>query len=236
MCCRRGRTHDGLAAQPPSRVGVPRRRWRGRPEARWAPVLGSRSSPAFVVLVGGSGFWHERSRHPGGCERHPGLDGGLGDTPSSTTPPPEKKTTLAKKSPPPRETPRKFSPSLAQSFGLSSAGDRPPLCTPPKPLRNSTRTAAMALVPPLASAGGLSGTGAHDAGLAPPPTPHANTGRRLSKAIMRADSQDKESSKSWGTVTLRDGRGMHTEVRSAPKAFFPTCSRHAAWPTPVAFA
>jgi hypothetical protein len=63
VCCRRGRTHDGLAAQPPARVGVPRRRWRGRPEARWAPVLGSRSSPAFVVLVGGSGFWHERSRH-----------------------------------------------------------------------------------------------------------------------------------------------------------------------------
>ena len=30
---------------------------------------------------------------------------------------------------------------------------------------------------------------------------------------MRADSQDEESSKSWGTVTLRDGRGMHTEVR-----------------------
>ena len=71
----------------------------------------------------------------------------------------------------------------------------------------------MALVPPLATAGGLPRTGAHDAGLPPPPTPHANTGRRLSKAIMRADSQDEESSKSWGTVTLRDGRGMHTEVR-----------------------
>ena len=69
----------------------------------------------------------EQAPEPSGCERHPGLDGGLGDTPSSTTPPPEKKTTLAKKSPPPRETPRKFSPSLAQSFGLSSARSPPAL-------------------------------------------------------------------------------------------------------------
>ena len=52
---------------------------------------------------------------------------------------------------------------------------------PPVPL------AAMALVPPLATTG-LPRTAAHAAGL-PPPTPHANTGRRLSKSIMRADSR-----------------------------------------------
>ena len=79
---------------------------------------------------------------------------------------------------------------------------------PPVPL------AAMALVPPLATTG-LPRTAAHAAGL-PPPTPHANTGRRLSKSIMRADSQDQENSKGWGMVTLRDGRGMHTEVQPAP--------------------
>ena len=75
--------------------------------------------------------------------------------------------------------------------------------------------AAMALVPPLATTG-LPRTPAHAAGL-PPPTPHANTGRRLSKSIMRADSQDQENSKGWGMVTLRDSRGIDTEVQPAPR-------------------
>ena len=73
----------------------------------------------------------------------------------------------------------------------------------------------MALVPPLATTG-LPRIGAHASGL-PPPTPHANTGRRLSKSIMRADSQDQENSKGWGMVTLRDGRGMDVEVRVVQK-------------------
>ena len=73
----------------------------------------------------------------------------------------------------------------------------------------------MALVPPLATTG-LPKMDAHASGL-PPPTPHANTGRRLSKSIMRADSQDQENSKGWGMVTLLDGRGMGTEVRVVQK-------------------
>jgi hypothetical protein len=51
----------------------------------------------------------------------------------------------------------------------------------------SPEAGAHRLVPPLATTG-LPRTPAHAAGL-PPPTPHANTGRRLSKSIMRADSR-----------------------------------------------
>ena len=46
-----------------------------------------------------------------------------------------------------------------------------------------------------------------------PPTPHANTGRRLSKSIMRADSQNEEGSKAWGMLTMRDHTGEHKAVR-----------------------
>ena len=69
----------------------------------------------------------------------------------------------------------------------------------------------MAVVPPLATTG-LPTTGAKGSGRAPP-TPHANTGRRLSKSIMRADSQDEASSKGWGMLTLRDGTGTNRAVR-----------------------
>ena len=79
----------------------------------------------------------------------------------------------------------------------------------------SPEAGAHRLVPPLATTG-LPRTPAHAAGL-PPPTPHANTGRRLSKSIMRADSQDQENSKGWGMVTLRDSRGIDTEVQPAPR-------------------
>lgn len=69
----------------------------------------------------------------------------------------------------------------------------------------------MAVVPPLATTG-LPTTGAKGSGRAPP-TPHANTGRRLSKSIMRADSQDEANSKGWGMLTLRDGTGTNRAVR-----------------------
>jgi len=46
-----------------------------------------------------------------------------------------------------------------------------------------------------------------------PPTPHANTGRRLSKSIMRADSQNEDGSKGWGMLTMRDHTGEHKAVR-----------------------
>lgn len=73
----------------------------------------------------------------------------------------------------------------------------------------------MAEVPPLSTAG-LPRTGGKVSGRAPP-TPHANTGRRLSKSIMRADSQDQDNSKGWGVVALRDGMGTHREVRVVQK-------------------
>ena len=115
---------------------------------------------------------------------------------------------------------KSFSPLGKNIATNSAAGIPPPALQIPnhgaaaaalklKPL------AAMALVPPLATTG-LPRTPAHAAGL-PPPTPHANTGRRLSKSIMRADSQDQENSKGWGMVTLRDSRGIDTEVQPAPR-------------------
>eukprot|EP00964_Phaeocystis_antarctica_P074460 scaffold45779_cov59-Phaeocystis_antarctica.AAC.2 len=52
--------------------------------------------------------------------------------------------------------------------------------TRPKPPPKPVPLAAMALVPPLATTG-LPRIGAHASGL-PPPTPHANAGRRLSKS------------------------------------------------------
>ena len=74
----------------------------------------------------------------------------------------------------------------------------------------------MAAVPPLATTG-LS-PGKRDPSR--PPTPLANTGRRLSKSIMRADSQDEEASKGWGMVTMRDGMGQNKEVRVVQKSEF----------------
>ena len=46
-----------------------------------------------------------------------------------------------------------------------------------------------------------------------PPTPHMNSGRRLSKQIMTADSGDAEGSKGWGLVALPDGGGTARAVR-----------------------
>jgi len=46
-----------------------------------------------------------------------------------------------------------------------------------------------------------------------PPTPHKLSGRRLSKSVMRADSQDVINSKSWGMVELRDGSGTARSTR-----------------------
>jgi hypothetical protein len=50
-----------------------------------------------------------------------------------------------------------------------------------------------------------------------PPTPHKLAGQRLSKTVMRADSQDPLSSKGWGVVTLQDGSGTEREVRVVQK-------------------
>mmetsp|Transcript_17157 Transcript_17157/g.40990 ORF Transcript_17157/g.40990 Transcript_17157/m.40990 type:complete len:361 (+) Transcript_17157:160-1242(+) len=46
-----------------------------------------------------------------------------------------------------------------------------------------------------------------------PPTPHAKSGRRLSKAVVRADSHDSEGSKVWGMVAVRDHTGEEKQVR-----------------------
>jgi len=74
----------------------------------------------------------------------------------------------------------------------------------------------MAAVPPLATTS--LGPSRRDPNR--PPTPHANTGRRLSKSIMRADSQDEEASKGWGMLTMRDHTGEHKPVRVVQKSEF----------------
>ena len=51
----------------------------------------------------------------------------------------------------------------------------------------------------------------------PPPSPHANSGRRLSKTLMRADSQDLPGSKSWGIVELPGADGVRSRVRVVQK-------------------
>lgn len=53
---------------------------------------------------------------------------------------------------------------------------------------------------------------------AAPPTPHQKSGRRLSKSVMRSDSQDAEGSKGWGMVVVRDGSGTERAVRVVQKA------------------
>jgi len=50
-----------------------------------------------------------------------------------------------------------------------------------------------------------------------PPTPHAKSGRRLSKSVLRADSQDVEGSKIWGVVSVRDHQGEEQRVRVVQK-------------------
>ena len=50
-----------------------------------------------------------------------------------------------------------------------------------------------------------------------PPTPHAKSGRRLSKSVLRADSQDVEGSKIWGIVSVRDHLGEEQQIRVVQK-------------------
>ena len=54
--------------------------------------------------------------------------------------------------------------------------------------------------------------------LGAPPTPHQKSGRRLSKSVMRSDSQDAEGSKGWGNVVLTDGSGTERAVRVVQKS------------------
>jgi len=49
------------------------------------------------------------------------------------------------------------------------------------------------------------------------PTPHKLSGRRLSKSVMRSDSQDAEGSKGWGVVEVSDS-GTTRAVRVVQKA------------------
>ena len=58
-------------------------------------------------------------------------------------------------------------------------------------------------------------TGLSTANPAAPPTPHKNSGRRLSKSVMTADSSDSDGSKGWGLVPLpmNDGSGTARAVR-----------------------
>jgi len=51
-----------------------------------------------------------------------------------------------------------------------------------------------------------------------PPTPHMNSGRRLSKSVMQVDTVDLEGAKSWGMVSVRDGSGTARAVRVVQKA------------------
>ena len=53
---------------------------------------------------------------------------------------------------------------------------------------------------------------------AAPPTPHKMSGRRLSKSVARADSQDAEGSKGWGMCEMVDGSGTPRAVRVVQKA------------------
>ena len=53
---------------------------------------------------------------------------------------------------------------------------------------------------------------------AAPPTPHKMSGRRLSKSVMRSDSQDAEGSKGWGMVEVTDAVGTPRAVRVVQKA------------------
>lgn len=70
-------------------------------------------------------------------------------------------------------------------------------------------------VPSIATQGLTGGT--LGAGAAPP-TPHKNTGRRLSKSVMRSDSQDAEGSKGWGMVEVANAQGTPRAVRVVQKA------------------
>ena len=73
----------------------------------------------------------------------------------------------------------------------------------------------MADVPSLETSGLQGGTIGPGAA---PPTPHKMSGRRLSKSVMRSDSQDVEASKGWGMVELADGSGTARAVRVVQNA------------------
>jgi len=77
-----------------------------------------------------------------------------------------------------------------------------------------TPQGGMAAVPSLPTQG--IATGNDNA----PPTPHIKSGRRLSKSVMRADSQDAEGSKGWGMVELPDGAGTARVVQKAESEDF----------------
>jgi hypothetical protein len=68
----------------------------------------------------------------------------------------------------------------------------------------------MSIVPPVDTSAAQDLPAAQRAG---PPTPHANSGRRLSKTLMRADSQDVAGSKNWGLVTIPKPGGEPTVIR-----------------------
>ena len=70
----------------------------------------------------------------------------------------------------------------------------------------------MAAVPSIATAG------LNTDNSAAPPTPHMLSGRRLSKSVMTADSQNTDASKGWGLVALHDGSGTARAVRVVQKA------------------
>ena len=76
----------------------------------------------------------------------------------------------------------------------------------------------MASVPAFGAAGSLEGLdNTAIPGLVAPPTPHLKSGRRLSKSVARADSQDAEGSKGWGMVSMREG-ATERAVRVVQKA------------------
>jgi hypothetical protein len=50
-----------------------------------------------------------------------------------------------------------------------------------------------------------------------PPTPHMKSGRRLSKSVLTADSQNTEGSKSWGLLSFREG-GREQQIRVVQNA------------------
>ena len=74
----------------------------------------------------------------------------------------------------------------------------------------------MASIPQLQTRGLQGGTVGPNAA---PPTPHKLSGRRLSKSVMRSDSQNAEGSKGWGMCEVRtDGSGTTRAVRVVQKA------------------
>jgi hypothetical protein len=77
-----------------------------------------------------------------------------------------------------------------------------------------TASAASPTIPTLQTTGLPQGPGP----LGAPPTPHMNSGRRLSKSVLAADSQNIEESKAWGMVSVRGHDGREQAVRVVQKA------------------